>query len=399
MPFKFNPLSGQFDLVNTPFDVGGGLTGTNGSVLFIGASKLAEDNPNLFWDNTNKRLGIGTNTPNNKLQVAGFLNADDTLNNLSFGTGAGASLTTGQFNLFLGTNAGANTTNGSLNVCIGKNAGTNNIGAGENFFLGASNGFGAIGASGQANVSIGKDNLSSMTTASHNIAIGKAAMNNSTTATNNTIIGDNAGTNMKTSQQSVCIGFLSGAGFANNTQTNNTFLGTFCGWLSSGNLNTCIGEKAGQSAGSSNVMIGYNAGMNEAGSNKLYISNSNTATPLIYGDFSTSELTTNGNLLTNGGEYKNIITVSTAYSILPTDGIILVDTTASNLIVTLPSAASAFKTNMGLVLNIKHIGTGVNTMTIEGFGTELVDGNLNKVSLVKYESFSLISNGTSWFII
>lgn len=38
--------------------VGGG---TIGSVLFVGASGLlAQDNTNLFWDNTNKQLGIGT---------------------------------------------------------------------------------------------------------------------------------------------------------------------------------------------------------------------------------------------------------------------------------------------------------------------------------------------------
>lgn len=37
--------------------------GTIGSVLFIGAdTKLAEDS-NLFWDNSTKRLGIGTNVP------------------------------------------------------------------------------------------------------------------------------------------------------------------------------------------------------------------------------------------------------------------------------------------------------------------------------------------------
>jgi hypothetical protein len=43
---------------------------------------------------------------------------------------------------------------------------------------------------------------------------------------------------------------------------------------------------AGQSAtGNGNIFIGYNAGSYETGSNKLYIANSNTSKPLIYGDF------------------------------------------------------------------------------------------------------------------
>ena len=36
---------------------------TLGSVLFSNGTTIAQDNNNLYWDNTNKRLGIGTNTP------------------------------------------------------------------------------------------------------------------------------------------------------------------------------------------------------------------------------------------------------------------------------------------------------------------------------------------------
>jgi hypothetical protein len=45
---------------------------TAGSVVFAGASGVyTQDNANLFWDNTNDRLGIGTATPATKLDVSG----------------------------------------------------------------------------------------------------------------------------------------------------------------------------------------------------------------------------------------------------------------------------------------------------------------------------------------
>ena len=43
---------------------------TAGSVVFAGASgTYSQDNANLFWDDTNNRLGIGTNSPSFKLNV------------------------------------------------------------------------------------------------------------------------------------------------------------------------------------------------------------------------------------------------------------------------------------------------------------------------------------------
>lgn len=56
---------------------GGGLTigttsitsGTIGRVLFEGTGNVVQESGNFFWDNTNSRLGIGTNTPSYKLHV------------------------------------------------------------------------------------------------------------------------------------------------------------------------------------------------------------------------------------------------------------------------------------------------------------------------------------------
>lgn len=49
---------------------------TSGSILFVDSTnKIAEDNSNLFWDNTNNRVGIGTATPASKLEVNGAISS------------------------------------------------------------------------------------------------------------------------------------------------------------------------------------------------------------------------------------------------------------------------------------------------------------------------------------
>lgn len=52
---------------NIPLSVAEGGTGatsfTTGSVIFMGATALSQDNANFFWDNANDYLGVGTNTP------------------------------------------------------------------------------------------------------------------------------------------------------------------------------------------------------------------------------------------------------------------------------------------------------------------------------------------------
>ena len=51
--------------------INGNITGgTTGSVLFVGpGSTIAQDNANFFWDDTNNRMGIVTNSPSVNLEV------------------------------------------------------------------------------------------------------------------------------------------------------------------------------------------------------------------------------------------------------------------------------------------------------------------------------------------
>ncbi len=65
---------------------GTGSIGFNaGSVIFSDGTKLTQDNANFFWNNTNKRLGIGTNAPAYSLDVAGDVNFTG---DLRIGTGS-----------------------------------------------------------------------------------------------------------------------------------------------------------------------------------------------------------------------------------------------------------------------------------------------------------------------
>lgn len=133
------------------------------------------------------------------------------------------------------------------------------------------------------NAAFSEYSLSNITTGSNNTAFGNRSMYATTTGGNNTGIG---------------FGSL-------NQMTNgnyNTALGAQSFGSGNGNNNTAIGYRTLKNnlTGSNNVALGYEAGLNETGSNKLYIDNSSTATPLIYGDFSTDALTVNGSLTTTG---------------------------------------------------------------------------------------------------
>ncbi|NHF61386.1 hypothetical protein FK220_018680 [Flavobacteriaceae bacterium TP-CH-4] len=72
--YTYRAEDGLETLITTGI-LGGDHIGTAGSVFFANSSTGApfEANDDFFWDNTNKRLGIGTNTPTNELEVDGII--------------------------------------------------------------------------------------------------------------------------------------------------------------------------------------------------------------------------------------------------------------------------------------------------------------------------------------
>lgn len=81
------------------------------------------------------------------------------------------------------------------------------------------------------------------------------------------------------------------------------------------------------------------------------------------------------------------------YTVLSTDQIVLANN-SGGVAVALISAASA---GDGFRLVVKNTGTGA--VTIDADGTETIDGALTAILTNQYESITIVSDGSNWFIL
>ncbi len=220
---------------------------------------------------------------------------DLTTENYFIGHESGQQLTTGLYNSILGYKSGFSLNEGVGNSFIGYKSGFSNTSGEGNCFMGYESGFsntigiknmffgyqtGYHNTDGIYNQFFGYKAGFSNTSGGHNVFIGYQSGYHNTTAWTNTFIGGFSGYDNTTGTQNVFLGASSGAN--NSSGYNNVYVG-----YSAGNQNT---------TGHGNVFLGYEAGRNEGGSNKLYIDNTNTSSPLIYGDFNSNYLRFNGNV-------------------------------------------------------------------------------------------------------
>jgi len=260
--------------------------------------------------------------------------------NIMLGNESGYSNSNGEYNVFIGFQSGNLNSNGSSNTFIGFQSGLNYTTGTHNTFIGYQAGFAnpALKGTGKNNVALGYRAGISLTIGENNIFIGTEAGSSTTGVSIDTIRGENtfvgywAGKNNTTGYQNIAIGYQSGMRLSSNNRNtlvgssagqelssgsantfygtyagrlttsgkNNTFVGYDCGYqVYTGSHNTFIGFQAGRgwgatAIGDSSVFIGNEAGSNEAGSNKLFISNTNTSNPLIWGDFKLGYATVHG---------------------------------------------------------------------------------------------------------
>lgn len=242
-------------------------------------------------------------------------------NGSSLGSGNGAgeinSLTDAKYDgssLFLGSGSGANDdeTN-NQNTAIGKNALFSNLSGSSNTAIG----FEALNSntSGSSNLAFGSFALNSNIDGSNNIAIGHQALNGNIDGKFNMAIGTFSLFSNTTGESNLGIGYRTG--FHNSTGIRNVVYGQEANFFNtSGSFNTIIGFNAGRGTSqhfkSGNIFIGYQAGYNEIGSNKLYLENSNSNSPLIWGDFALDSLQINGNLHVTGNITSDGLSIGAA---------------------------------------------------------------------------------------
>lgn len=290
--------------------------------------------------------------------------------------------------VFVGRRAGYNQTTGLGNVAIGASALNSNSTTNQLTAVG----YQALSSNttGFGNTAIGASVLSSNIAGNRNTALGQAAAN-AGTGSDNTSLGYAAGNRNVGGASNVSIG--SQADFFNAGGSNNVIIGRFAGYVGASH------SKSGS------VMIGNQAGFNETSSNKLYIDNSSTNKPLIYGDFAADSLRVNGSLFVRDG-----LMVDTANA---QNGYVL--TSDANGKATWQSASTSAPQNIDSVLavgsdagndtiyNLRMLGIGTTapTATIDvvnntdNFNLSVVNSKVTGTGEVKGVFSSVTGTGSS----
>ncbi len=235
-------------------------------------------------------------------------------------------------NLLIGKNAGAAFTSGTRNTAIGENALRYHTTSTDNVAIGARALSNPNGNSG-GNVAIGADAGTTLSTGGGNVFIGLEAGLVTNTGSHNVLIGHHAGRQFSVS--------------------NSTFVGQSAGWQARDNV-TAIGRAAGFRSGAGGVFLGYNAGSLETTANKLYIDNSSTSTPLIWGDFANDSLKVYGTF-----------NINNAYSFPTTDG------TSNGQVLTTDGAGSLSWTDQAMSADTQQISLIADTIRLTNGGAPL----------------------------
>jgi hypothetical protein len=224
-------------------------------------------------------VGIGTTAPGYELDVAGDVNIGNS-NEVRIGGTQVFSKGSGQLigNLFVGDGGGSIETGGESNTSVGIGA----MSANTTGFMSTAVGYQALAANTTAfsNTAVGTFALLSTTTGRSNTAVGLSSNKLNVDGQFNTSVGDSSMRMNTSGSFNTVMGQT--ALYKNTTGANNTVLGYGAGY--------------NNQTGSGNVFLGNQAGSPETGSNKLYIDNSSTSAPLIWGDFSSNYVNINGNL-------------------------------------------------------------------------------------------------------
>jgi hypothetical protein len=348
---------------NTPV-----INGTAGRIFFQGSTNVLQQSANLFWDNTNGRLGIGTSTPTSAMQIVGSTNLEGLLNitnntTLNFANavnilfpntvngnqvagfyiGKALSSKNGWGVSYTHSSDGSNSNRGSIdffgvnsilnwfasgNVAINTttDAGYKLDVNGTARFTGATTiqtltvGLGT--GSQSNNTVLGLDAFTSNTSGNFNVAIGPRALNGNTTGTGNIGIGHFAAVQISNGTNNVAIGREA---LSNGNSSGNVVVGMQACNTTTGNNNVVLGLQAQAGNFSNSIVIGNSA--IGAGNNSVVLGNDSITTTVLKGNVGigtsspVSKLHVSGSIpvvsnLAQGVLFNNTITATSASDIL-----------------------------------------------------------------------------------
>ena len=103
-----------------------------------------------------------------------------------------------------------------------------------------------------------------------------------------------------------------------------------------------------------------------------------------------------GRYIIGGGAVSaNIRQVTSSPTLAADDHTLLCDATGGAITVALPSAASSAKR----ILAIKKVDAGINAVTIDPNGAELIDGAASLSLLTQWQAIMIQCDGAAWFVI
>lgn len=287
----------------------------------------------ISWTNNNTSI-LEDADQNTKIQVEKNSNEDIIrfdLNGEEKWTMQGNRLSNSQPNIYIGKGTGQQVTSGTEIIAIGDStlfsntSGIGNIAVGEgSLFANTTGNFNIVigeyaltsNTIGSNNIAMGSNALLNCTSGVRNVGLGRLAGSFLTTGSNNTLLGYEVGRTITTGSENVMLGMNAGLNAGN--VTGSTLVGFRAGFAGNTQV-TAVGYQAGSSSGARGVYLGYNAGVNETGADKLYIDNSATTTPLIWGDFANDSLKVFGTFNINDA-FNFPTTDGTNGQVLLTDG-------------------------------------------------------------------------------
>lgn len=116
---------------------------------------------------------------------------------------------------------------------------------------------------------------------------------------------------------------------------------------------------------------------------------------IISMDMGTGAVALAGALDVAGGLQANLVTKTGAYTATASDYTIICDASSAAFTITLPAAAS----HTDRIYHIKKIDSSSNTVTVDGNGSEPIDDATTAVLTTQYESITIQSTGSEWWIL